>query len=325
MIRKATIVFLLFACAAIPAAFAAPAPKLVCPDPVFRFGERHGHEDVDHVFLLRNEGERALEITKVQATCGCTVARIGARQIPPGGETTVRARLSLKGRRGVLRKNIVVHSNDPDKPRLDLLFEGTVLRDVELTPPSLVFGRLAADQHAQRELTVHLHTGDRKLKEALSFSPHFSARLETVREGREYRAIVRTVPPLPSGSVDGRVDLVDDRRELVAHFSVRAYTPEALLVAPRTLVLPADSQNPVTRQIILRPGTSGPFEIARVTVPDDAIRASVHPLAGNGKRIQLDNIVPSLDLNEARVVIETSATNRPRVEVPFHVIGSTPR
>jgi hypothetical protein len=324
MIRKTTVVLFLLACAAIPAAFAAPAPKLVCPDPVFRFGERNSHEDVEHAFLLKNEGERTLEITKVQATCGCTVARIDARQIPPGGETTVQARLSLKGRRGVQRKNIVVYSNDPDRPRLDLLFEGTVLRDVEVTPPSLFFGRMEPDQHAQREAAVHLHAGEKKLKEALSSSPHFSARLETVREGREYRAIVRTVPPLPSGSVDGRVDLVDDRRELVAHFSVRAYTPEALLVAPRALVLPAASPNPLTRQIILRPGTSGPFEIARVTVPDDAIRASVHPLAGNGQRIQLDNIVPSSDLNEARVIIETSATNRPRVEVPFQIIDPNP-
>ena len=101
-----------------PAEEVVHAPKLVCDEPTYKFGELESSETVEHTFILRNEGDLDLEITRVKPACGCTAANLSEKIIHPGGEAQIRTRLSLRGRRGRQRKSITVESNDPKQPRL---------------------------------------------------------------------------------------------------------------------------------------------------------------------------------------------------------------
>ena len=71
------------------------APKLACDEPEYRFGELDSSETVKHDFVIRNEGDEPLKITRVRPDCGCTLARLKDKTIAPGKQTSLSARLSL--------------------------------------------------------------------------------------------------------------------------------------------------------------------------------------------------------------------------------------
>ena len=121
------------------------APKIVCAEPTYNFGEMENAKDVEHTFILKNEGDLSLEIRQVRPSCGCTVASISQKTIPPGGQAEVTTRLSLRGRQGPQHKTISVESNDPKQPTLVLCLEGTAIEEMRIQPNQLFFGRITTD------------------------------------------------------------------------------------------------------------------------------------------------------------------------------------
>ena len=91
------------------------APKLACDEPEYQFGELDSSETVKHNFVIRNEGDEPLKITRVRTDCGCTLARLKDKTLAPGEQTTLLSTLSLKGRHGKQRKRITLETNDPSQ------------------------------------------------------------------------------------------------------------------------------------------------------------------------------------------------------------------
>jgi hypothetical protein len=94
-----------------------PQPKLVIPQDFWDFGQVGPTEVVDHTFVLRNEGEAPLTISRIYTTCGCTTAELTARVIPPGKVALLRLIFDagfhdVRGQR--VRRGVIIESNDPD-------------------------------------------------------------------------------------------------------------------------------------------------------------------------------------------------------------------
>lgn len=66
--------------------------------------------------------------------------------IPPGGEGEIKVTLRPKGTHTTITKDIVVHSNDPAKPRFSLTMKGTLLIDMTAEPASVGLHNLAPGQ-----------------------------------------------------------------------------------------------------------------------------------------------------------------------------------
>src|SRR6185436_4538322 len=76
-------------------------PHLALEAPVFDFGTVERGTPVDHVFRLPNKGTAELHVDHVKSSCGCTVAVLSERVVPPGGEARVAVTLdtaALSGR-----------------------------------------------------------------------------------------------------------------------------------------------------------------------------------------------------------------------------------
>ena len=50
------------------------APKIVCDEPSYDFGERDNNGFVEHNYVVRNAGTLS-EIREVRASCGCTAVK----------------------------------------------------------------------------------------------------------------------------------------------------------------------------------------------------------------------------------------------------------
>lgn len=102
-----------------PAAAAAPAPKVVYPEPVWDAGKVIKGDTLKHTFEIKNEGTAPLQILEVVPTCGCTVADFD-REIAPGGTGKVNVVVDTSTFDGPTAKALVVLTNDPVTPRAGL-------------------------------------------------------------------------------------------------------------------------------------------------------------------------------------------------------------
>ena len=130
------------------------APKAVCPNPDFDFGELENTETVEHDYVIRNEGQLSLEILNVRPSCGCTAASPSQKLIAPGQEGTVHATFGLQNRSGYQDKSITVTCNDPARPTFVLRLHGTAVQSVRAVPSSVFFGRVGAGAVRSRTFEV---------------------------------------------------------------------------------------------------------------------------------------------------------------------------
>lgn len=79
---------------------------------------------------------------------------VSAKEIPPGGETEVKATLSTKHRHGTLRKAVTVTSNDPKTPKLILTLKGEVVADIVVKPDYFFLGRLKKGERAEKTFSA---------------------------------------------------------------------------------------------------------------------------------------------------------------------------
>lgn len=293
-------------------------PKIVVDQSTFDFGKIEGKSSVEHTFTLRNEGEGTLEIEKAKPSCGCTVANLSSKILAPGEEATLTAKLNLKGRTGTQRKTITVESNDLKTPRKVLTLSGKVIAEFEFNPRHVFFNQIADNEEVERVVTVTSRKGVEIVGVTTKVS-HIDVALETVEKGKEYKANVKTVPPLPKGQKRGSIQLLSDnpQKPVVVTIPVSSFVVGDLAVLPEKIVVTETEAQHLTRYLMVRPGKIKEFEIKDVEVSDTNIAINVVSLGNSGHRIQLDNITPSPALSDSYVLIKTDVESMPEIKVPF--------
>ena len=129
-----------------PASAADPLSRLM-KGPVIRFEQRTvdfgripQHVSRAQTFTFRNDGTEPLLILKVTPDCGCTLAEPADTVIAPGATTTLRVVFNSGEYDGDQRKVVILETNDPAEPRIDLLLLAHVAPDVEVSERILDFG-----------------------------------------------------------------------------------------------------------------------------------------------------------------------------------------
>lgn len=304
----------------------APAPRLACDGPEFDFGVVDNSQTVEHTFLLRNEGDLTLEISQVRPSCGCTVAHISERNVPAGGETKISTKLSLAGRQGQQHKAITVESNDPQQPRFVLTLKGTAGTALDVQPSRLMQSQLAPGSQPTGTVQITGMAGTPfKVLAVESTSEQISARVVTVEEGRVYQLVVSPTQPLSPGQTEATLTVKTDHPQRPnLQVPVLFMAKADLVVAPRELIFPMPSSEPVTRYLIVRANDNQAFQIARVEVPSPEITTETTAFGANGYRVQLSNLRPDTSLNQRVVRIFTSIPGQAPLDVPIRIIASTP-
>lgn len=75
---------------------------------------------VSHTFVLANDGDQTLTISKVQSSCECITTTLANSDVTPGARTGIEARVNTTGLSGQVEKTIEVQSNDPARSTLVL-------------------------------------------------------------------------------------------------------------------------------------------------------------------------------------------------------------
>ena len=302
------------------------APKIVCAEPTYHFGEMENVKDVEHTFLLKNEGDLSLEIRQVRPSCGCTVANISQKTIPPGGQAEVTTRLSLRGRQGPQHKTISVESNDPNQTTLVLSLEGTAIEEIRIQPNRLFFGRITADSTVTGvvEITVQ-GTNAVKVTKAESNTTNFMVTTESLPDSKFFRVFVSTDPPLPRGMLQGNMRIETDHPKYpVIDIAVSAYVVSDITFAPEELPVDEQSGQPASRSILIRSETGKKFQIVTVEAPLPAMSYKVQPVEAGGYQVELSNIPSTREIEGKELRIKTDMQDAADIVIPFRFIPATP-
>ena len=302
------------------------APKIVCAEPAFNFGEMESSKDVEHTFILKNEGDLSLEIKQVRPSCGCTVANISQNTIPPGGQAEVTTRLSLRGRQGSQHKTISVESNDPKQPTFMLTLEGTAVEEMRVQPNQLFFGRITTDSVVTGVVEVTIQsTNVVKITRTSSNTSNLTATTESSPDGKLIRVLVGTQPPLARGTLRGNVHIETDHPKYPSmDIAVSAFVVGDITFAPDELpVLEAVGQ-PAGRYVLVRSETGKKFQIIKVEVPIPSMTYKIQPVEAGGYQVELSNIPATREVEGKSVLIQTDLPGAADIVVPFRFIPAAP-
>jgi hypothetical protein len=121
-------------------------PEVEVQQPIFDFGEVLRGQSVKHTFVFKNSGDALLVVDRVKSTCGCTGVLLSEKNIPPGGEGTIKATFNSSRFRGHVEKRILLYSNDPSGRPVSFTMTGVVTLPVEINPSRISLGRVPVGQ-----------------------------------------------------------------------------------------------------------------------------------------------------------------------------------
>jgi len=126
--------FWMLAVAGLLAGCAGGPPDAEVAAPRHHFGDLPQYATAEHVFVVHNAGGQTLRLLEVNDTSPGTQSEILTREVPPGGDGHVRVVFETSGFTGERENAVIVTTNDPDQPLVELSAAGTVVVDLAVEP-----------------------------------------------------------------------------------------------------------------------------------------------------------------------------------------------
>jgi hypothetical protein len=101
-------------------------PRIRVEPESFDFGRALPGKTLRKEFTVRNFGDAELVILGVTSTCGCTAGLTAQSRVQPGRSTPLRVTLETRSSSGKVERQVLVRSNDPKTPLLQVRVSVTV-------------------------------------------------------------------------------------------------------------------------------------------------------------------------------------------------------
>jgi hypothetical protein len=300
-------------------------PRLVLPERSFDFGTVDRGARIEHLFLVTNRGDAPLHIENVKSTCGCTVAVLSSRDVPPGGEGRVTVTLDTARLSGRTSKVVTLYTNDPDAPATGLGLGGQVVTDVVAVPSPLYLGKIRRGEPATREVLVTSgRPGEVYSVTAVDHAnPSLRAALEPRGDGPGQRVVVSLAPDIPLGHFNDQLTLhTTSPREPVVTVAVFGSVEGDVIVLPPQVTFGVTRGGAAERDLFVRNRGTRPLVVTRVSVPADVATYELKTVEEGAEyrvTVRLRDGLPAGKV-EGAIEIFTDHPDERRIVVPLYAI-----
>ena len=259
---------------------AVAAPKIEIAQETKEMGTVPKGQVIETDFVIKNSGGSDLVITDARPSCGCTVSSFD-KLIKPGSEGKVHASVDTKSFSGPISKSILVVSNDPDRPQMNLFVKALVKPFVDVAPQAYVrFSVVKGDPASQDVILISEEKGFKPVV-AETAQPYVKAEVSPAgdkdkiagRPGEQYKLAISVLPDAPEGLLNAPVRLTTGVSQ-----QPNLEVPVSGIVRPRVSVTPITvnfgnftaGKDPITRNIVVtnnKPGNPIKVTKAEVSVP----------------------------------------------------------
>lgn len=246
-------------------------------------------------------------IFKIETTCSCFLGRPTMAEVPPGGSAAIIATLEPFKYEGTLPdKMLMISTNDPDEPVVNLNVRGRIIDAAVLDPPVLILPNIPSGQGASADVKL-IEQGAQALviEDIMTSSPHITVTPSPLEgEQRGYLLRVTVAPDMPEGMFEEVVtistnyhDYSETRRSPGAptnlyrdyakmELPVKGSVTGLISITPKTLNFGSHPPgSSVQRKLIISAPDPG-FEIKEVSAGHQSFRVMVSPLEA-GKKYQV--------------------------------------
>ncbi len=304
------------------------SPALVCLQATYDFGTVSADSEIEHRFVLTNQGSRVVKIKTVHVTCGCTKAVMTTNQVAAGGTVGLDVNINFKGRRGPLLKSIYVDTDDPHNPSLRLEITGTVLVPIDVQPEGIHFGTVGIEGLIERDvLLTATGTNVFNIQSVAVSSTLVSAKWETLEKGKRYRVTVSSEGPRSYGSTMASIKVETDHPQAEqVNIPVAAFVAGDIVAAPGVLMLIPTATNSVrTSRLTLWSPASKPFKVTKVECPPGGMTATVSTVSADRSLVEVKTWGALTGKDGTSLRIETDLSTMKELRIPVRVLSSQSR
>jgi hypothetical protein len=245
-----------------------PRPVIEVREPHKDGGVAEQGSVVTYQFDVVNRGQADLVVQDVQRSCGCTVTRWD-RVIKPGAHGTIEAAMNTQAFQGAVSKHLMVFSNDPVRPQVELTISARLTPLIKVSPsPAAVL--VVENQPSTREFTLERNGGvPMKIVQVLTYAPYIKAETTALPGQGRYKLTVTATPDAPLGrSTAAVVVWTDLPKEPSMTFSITV-NRGIVTVPPMVFfgVIPREMKTPRQALVTIQ-RNSAPFHVKSVAVDD---------------------------------------------------------
>ena len=256
---------------------AVAAPKIEISQETKDMGTVPKGQIIETDFVIRNVGGSDLVITDARPSCGCTVSSFD-KVVKPGAEGKVHTSVDTKSFTGPISKSVLVVSNDPERPQMNLFVKAVVKPFVDVAPQAYVrFSVVKGDPASQDVILISEEKGF-KPTVAETAQPYVKAELSPAgdkdkiagRPGDQYKLAIAVTADAPEGLLNApiRINTGVSQQPMLE-------VPVSGIVRPRVSITPitvnfgnfTPGKDPITRNIVVtnnKPGT--PIKVTKAEV-----------------------------------------------------------
>ena len=191
-------------------------PRAVLQGTVYDFGTVKIGVTLSQTISLRNAGDAPLIIERMSLPLPALTVRV-KNVVAPGEEASITLQVDTARLSGAVEGDVVLHTNDPQAPRLSLRVQGYVRSPVEVLPRRAMFlSAFRWDAEAKKGVVTIVNHDESPL-EILgnrTDGDRFTVELTPLEKGQRYQLAARLLPSGPAGQARGRVTLSTNKGEI---------------------------------------------------------------------------------------------------------------
>ncbi len=248
------------------------------PERSFDFGTVARGSKLHHAFAIVNRGDQEIRILESRTKCGCTEAKIGAKSIPPGTQTSVEVTIDTTRFLGHKPSGVTLVFESPSYVQADLDTSCYIRGDIVTEPGLLDFGvvrRSETPPSTSLNLTYAGGRADWAVTAMRTRTDRIVARFQEAGRSPEgypvYTLSAELKPSVPNGFFKDEVTLETNEGEKLP-ISVVAEVQSAVAVTPAIVnfgqMKPGQS---VARTVLVR--SDRPFDVTRLAADRDDLQA----------------------------------------------------
>jgi len=283
------------------------------------FGELPQHTRVTQTFRIANEGTETLRLLKVEPDCGCTLIELDDRELEPGESVDLKVMFDSRDFEGEQRKVIIIETNDPGEPRIDLLLTANVKAELDCVPRVVDFGKVRRGEQPVRSVSLRALEGvpfETRLPEKGTERVLWTVERDASLGPNAYRLDARLRADAPFGRFNEWIDIpVSHPKYRHMRISIRGlvhghFVPSEVGINFGT---PAVGET-VDRSIRVTGSTAAPYRITHAETTAPWLKASLRP-DGNGYVLTVRLQADRSRQFEEKAILHSTDPEQPRIEV----------
>jgi hypothetical protein len=306
------------------------SPKIEIAQETKEMGTVPKGQVIETDFILKNTGGSDLIISDARPSCGCTVSSFD-KLIKPGSEGKVHASVDTKSFSGPISKSVLVVSNDPERPQMNLFVKALVKPFVDVAPQQYVrFSVVKGDAASQEVILISEEKGF-KPTVAETAQPYVKAEILPAgdkdkiagRPGDQYKLAISVTPDAPEGLLNAPIRVTTGVSQ-----QPTLEVPVSGIVRPRVSVTPITvnfgnftaGKDPITRNIVVTNNKpANPVKVAKAEVSVPGFMTDVVPTQ---EGVSYTVVVKASDkvkkgAVDGKVTLYTSDKEKGVIEIPL--------